>query len=33
MAGKKNDAKPYFERALVIKPADASSTDGLNRCN
>jgi tetratricopeptide (TPR) repeat protein len=33
MAGKKNDAKPYFERALVIKTADASSTDGLNRCN
>jgi tetratricopeptide (TPR) repeat protein len=33
MAGKKTDAKPFFERALVIKPADASSSDGLNRCN
>jgi len=33
MAGKKNDAKTFFERALVIKPADASSSDGLNRCN
>jgi tetratricopeptide (TPR) repeat protein len=33
MAGKKNDAKAFFERALVIKPADASSSDGLNRCN
>jgi len=33
MAGKKPDARPLFERALVIKPADASSTDGLNRCN
>jgi tetratricopeptide (TPR) repeat protein len=33
MAGKKADAKPLFERALIIKPADASSTDGLNRCN
>ncbi|WP_295721140.1 tetratricopeptide repeat protein [Mucilaginibacter sp.] len=33
MTGKKADAKPLFERALIIKPADASSTDGLNRCN
>lgn len=33
MAGKKPDARSLFERALVIKPADASSTDGLNRCN
>jgi tetratricopeptide (TPR) repeat protein len=33
MAGKKADAKPFFERALIIKPADASSTDGLSRCD
>jgi tetratricopeptide (TPR) repeat protein len=33
MTGKKAEAKPLFERALIIKPADASSTDGLNRCN
>ncbi len=33
MAGKKTEAKPLFEKALVIKPADASSTDGLSRCN
>lgn len=33
MAGKKAEAKQFFERALVIKPADASSTDGLARCN
>jgi tetratricopeptide (TPR) repeat protein len=33
MAGKKADAKVFFEKALVIKPSDASSTDGLNRCN
>jgi len=31
MAGKKADAKVYFEKALLIKPADESSTDGLNR--
>ncbi|WP_184545552.1 tetratricopeptide repeat protein [Mucilaginibacter sp. FT3.2] len=33
MAGRKADAKPLFERALIIKPSDASSLDGLNRCN
>jgi tetratricopeptide (TPR) repeat protein len=33
MAGKKAEAKTLFERALIIKPADASSTDGLSRCN
>ena len=32
MAGKKNDASGYFEKALIIKPGDASSTDGLSRC-
>ena len=32
MAGRKADAKPYFEKALIIKPGDESSTDGLNRC-
>jgi tetratricopeptide (TPR) repeat protein len=31
MAGQKADAKLYFEKALLIKPADESSTDGLNR--
>lgn len=33
MAGKKAEAKPFFEKALIIKPSDASSTDGLARCN
>ncbi|MBD1391552.1 tetratricopeptide repeat protein [Mucilaginibacter glaciei] len=31
MAGKKAEAKVYFEKALLIKPADESSTDGLSR--
>ncbi len=30
-SGKKAEAKNYFEKALLIKPGDASSTDGLNR--
>ncbi|MGM9476897.1 tetratricopeptide repeat protein [Pedobacter sp. GSP4] len=29
--GRKAEAKACFERALLIKPGDASSTDGLNR--
>lgn len=29
--GKKADAKACFERALLIKPGDTSSTDGLSR--
>jgi tetratricopeptide (TPR) repeat protein len=32
MAGKKAEAREYFEKALLIKPGDESSTDGLNRC-
>ena len=32
MAGNKTEAIGYFEKALIIKPADASSTDGLTRC-
>jgi tetratricopeptide (TPR) repeat protein len=32
MSGKKAEARPIFERALIIKPGDASGTDGLNRC-
>lgn len=32
MSGNKADAKPYFETALVIKPGDESSADGLNHC-
>jgi tetratricopeptide (TPR) repeat protein len=32
MSGKKAEAKPIFEKALIIKPGDDSSTDGLNRC-
>ena len=32
MGGKKNDAAGYFEKALIIKPGDASSTDGLSKC-
>ena len=31
MAGKKSEAIIYFEKALLIKPDDASSIDGLNR--
>ncbi|QQL50229.1 tetratricopeptide repeat protein [Mucilaginibacter ginkgonis] len=31
MSGRKQEARPYFERALIIKPGDDSSTDGLNR--
>jgi len=31
MAGRKNEAIIYFEKALLIKPDDASSIDGLNR--
>jgi tetratricopeptide (TPR) repeat protein len=30
MAGQKAEARLYFEKALLIKPADESSTDGLN---
>jgi tetratricopeptide (TPR) repeat protein len=33
MTGKKTEARQLFEKALLIKPADASSTDGLNRCD
>jgi len=32
MSGKKAEARPIFERALIIKPGDASGTEGLNRC-
>lgn len=31
MAGRKTEAREYFEQALLIKPGDESSTDGLNR--
>ena len=30
MAGKKAEARSYFEKALLIKPDDASSTNGLS---
>ncbi len=30
-SGRKAEAKSCFERALLIKPGDTSSTDGLNR--
>jgi tetratricopeptide (TPR) repeat protein len=33
MDGQKAEAKAYFEKALIIKPADDSSTDGLKRAN
>ena len=33
MSGKKAESKIYFERALIIKPGDESSTDGLNKAN
>ena len=32
MSGKKAEARPIFERALIIKPGDDSCTDGLTRC-
>jgi tetratricopeptide (TPR) repeat protein len=32
MEGKKVEAKGYFEEALIIKPGDDSSTDGLSKC-
>lgn len=32
MDGKKDEAKGYFEKALLIKPGDDSSTDGLSKC-
>ena len=31
MAGKKSEARAYFEKGLLIKPDDASCTDGLNK--
>lgn len=31
MAGKKAEARAYFEKGLLIKPEDASCTDGLSR--
>ena len=31
MVGKKSDAASYFEKALLIKPDDASSLDGLSK--
>jgi tetratricopeptide (TPR) repeat protein len=31
-SGKKSEALGYFEMALLIKPGDESSTDGLNKC-
>jgi tetratricopeptide (TPR) repeat protein len=30
-SGKKSEAKAFFEKALLIKPGDTSSADGLNR--
>jgi len=30
-SGRKAEAKDFFERALLIKPGDTSSSDGLNR--
>jgi len=32
MDGKKDEAKGYFEKALIIKPGDDSSVDGLSKC-
>lgn len=32
LAGHKDEAKVYFQKALIIKPDDESSNDGLNRC-
>lgn len=31
LSGNKTEAKNYFERALLIKPGDSSSSDGLSR--
>lgn len=31
MKGRKDEARAYFEKTLLIKPDDASSTDGLSR--
>jgi tetratricopeptide (TPR) repeat protein len=31
MSGKKADARGYFEKGLLIKPDDASCTDGVNK--
>jgi tetratricopeptide (TPR) repeat protein len=31
MAGRKAEARSYFEKGLLIKPDDASCTDGLNK--
>ena len=31
MSGKKSEARVYFEKGLLIKPDDASCTDGLNK--
>ncbi|MDB5118912.1 MAG: hypothetical protein JWN56_130 [Sphingobacteriales bacterium] len=33
MAGKKAEAKMYFNKALIIKPDDSSSNEGLSRAN
>ncbi|MDB5012804.1 MAG: hypothetical protein JWQ25_1006 [Daejeonella sp.] len=33
MAGKKADAKVFFNKALIIKPDDSSSIEGLSRAN
>jgi tetratricopeptide (TPR) repeat protein len=33
MSGKKGEAKIYFEKALIIKPGDESSIDGLNKAS
>lgn len=32
MSGKKAEALAYFNMALLIKPGDESSTDGVNKC-
>lgn len=32
LSGRKDEAKISFQKALIIKPDDESSTDGLNRC-
>lgn len=32
LSGKKAEARPFFEKALLIKPGDDSSEDGLARC-
>ena len=33
MAGKKQDARVFFNKALIIKPDDTSSIEGLSRAN